>query len=96
MLAAQVVGRRALRYTPAGLPALDITLKHESTVEQEGGTRRVAVEIEALAIGTTLTLPLDALAIGSSGMFAGFLSARRNGRGVLFHLTSFDSLPDAG
>ncbi|MEP7102565.1 MAG: primosomal replication protein N, partial [Burkholderiales bacterium] len=32
VLTAQLVERGALRYTPAGLPALDLSLKHESEV----------------------------------------------------------------
>jgi primosomal replication protein N len=32
VLQAQLVERGALRYTPAGIPALDLNLKHESQV----------------------------------------------------------------
>ena len=51
VLAAQLVERGALRYTPAGLPALDLSLKHESEVSEDGQPRKVSLEIKAVAIG---------------------------------------------
>ena len=51
VLDAHLVERGALRYTPAGLPALDLSLKHESQVTQDGQPRQVSVEIKARAIG---------------------------------------------
>jgi primosomal replication protein N len=89
VLAAQLVERSALRYTPAGLPALDLGLKHESTLTQEGQPRKVSLEIAARAVGS-ITQRLASIEIGSSHGFAGFLGARRNGRGVLFHITELD------
>jgi primosomal replication protein N len=44
------------------------------------------LEIRAVAIGD-ITQPLAKLAIGTVVGFAGFLSAQRNGRGVVFHVT---------
>jgi primosomal replication protein N len=51
VLSAQLVERGALRYTPAGLPALDLSLKHESEVTQDGQPRKISMEIKARAIG---------------------------------------------
>ena len=42
-----------------------------------------------MAIGD-ITRRLGALALGHSGEFAGFLSAGRNKRGLLFHVTALD------
>jgi primosomal replication protein N len=89
MLSATLVERGALRYTPAGLPALDLSLKHESEVMQDGQPRKVSVEIKARAIGA-ITQRVAALEIGSTHGFAGFLGSQRNGRGVIFHLTELD------
>jgi primosomal replication protein N len=86
VLTAQLVAVGALRYTPAGLPALDLSLKHESQVTQDGHSRQVSVEIKARAIGE-ITRALAGLPIGSSHGFAGFLGSQRNGRGVVFHIT---------
>jgi len=92
VLAARLVERRALRYTPAGLPALDFELKHESELSEDGQPRKVSLQIRALAIGR-MALPLEALPLGACGSFAGFLAAARNGRGLLFHVTDFDPAP---
>ena len=86
VLQAQLIERGALRYTPAGIPALDLRLQHASEQTEAGHPRKVALELRAVAIGeiTRLVLPLD---IGTERGFAGFVSAQRNGRGVVFHVT---------
>ena len=89
MLSATLVERGALRYTPAGLPALDLSLRHESQVTQDGQARKVSVEIRARAIGE-ITRRVSALELGSEHGFAGFLGSQRNGRGVVFHVTGLD------
>lgn len=89
VLTAQVAERGAMRYTPAGLPALDLGLAHESVVDQGGHARKVALKMPALAIGA-IADELAARAVGFEGVFTGFLGARRNGRGVLFHLTAIE------
>jgi primosomal replication protein N len=89
VLTAQLVERGALRYTPAGLPALDLSLKHESEVTQDGQSRKVWFDIRARAIGD-ITRRVEKLELGSSHGFAGFLGSQRNGRGVVFHVTELD------
>ena len=42
VLQAQLVEKGAVRYTPAGLAAFDLSLKHESQVSQAGAPRKVA------------------------------------------------------
>ena len=86
VLAGHVVERGAMRYTPAGLPALDLKLKHESEVSEDGQPRKVSMEIRAVAIGA-VTRPVNALALGTPAGFAGFLAASRNGKGLVFHVT---------
>ena len=89
VLAARLVERRALRYTPAGLPALDFELKHESELSEDGQPRKVSLQMRAVAIGR-IAQPLQALQLGSAGSFGGFVAAARNGRGLLFHVTDFE------
>jgi primosomal replication protein N len=89
VLSATLMERAAPRYTPAGLPALDLNLKHESEVSEDGHPRKVSMEIKALAIGSVTQL-LMPLALGSAGLFAGFITSTRNGRGLLFHITSVE------
>jgi primosomal replication protein N len=89
VLAASLVERGALRYTPAGLPALDFELKHESELSEDGRPRKVSLQIRSVAIGS-ITHELAAMPLGSEGSFAGFLAAARNGRGVVFHITGLE------
>ena len=86
VLQAKVLERGAVRYTPAGLPALDLGLRHESALSEAGQLRKVSVEIRALGIGE-VAHRLAKLEIGSESGFAGFISAQRNGRGIVFHVT---------
>ena len=87
LLTATLVERAAPRYTPAGLPALDLSLQHESEVTEDGQPRKVSMEIKAVALGA-ITRQLAALELGTSCLYAGFLTSSRNKRGLLFHITS--------
>jgi primosomal replication protein N len=89
VLTARLVERGAIRYTPAGLPAFDCRLGHESMVAEDGQPRKVSLEIRALGIGA-VTQHLGRLELGSHGTFAGFLASSRNGRGLTFHITALD------
>ncbi len=89
VLSAQLVERGALRYTPAGLPACDFGLRHESEVTEAGTLRKVSLEMRAVAIGEIAERLLK-LEIGSPGTFAGFLTHQRNGRGTVLHVTEFE------
>jgi len=68
---------------------LESNLAKEWTLTEDGQTRRVSMEVRALAIGA-ITDRLSALVLGASAQFAGFLAQGRNGRGVVFHITSLD------
>jgi primosomal replication protein N len=89
VLAAHLVERGATRYTPAGLPALDLRLTHQSTVTEDGKPRQVSLEIRAVAIGA-ITRRIAALGLGEPASFAGFLTASRNGKGLVFHVTEVE------
>jgi primosomal replication protein N len=92
VLAATLAQRGAVRYTPAGLPALDLVLSHRSEASENGAPRQVSLEIKAVGIGG-IVQPLSAMALGAAGTFAGFLATARNGRGMLFHITALDTEP---
>jgi primosomal replication protein N len=78
----------ALRYTPAGIPALDLTLAHESEQQEAGQTRRVNLELRAVAFGAQAET-LARQPLGSVFGFEGFLTNTRNGKGVVFHIQDF-------
>jgi primosomal replication protein N len=95
LLSARLVERQALRYTPAGLPALDVLLQHDSEVLHEGQARKVSVELKARAMGSVVK-PVAALALGEPAQFAGFIGSMRNGRGVVFHILELHIQPGPG
>jgi primosomal replication protein N len=90
VLNATLAERGVVRYTPAGLPALDLVLKHESEVSENGQPRKVSMDIKAVAIGQGISRRIGALTLGSAGSYAGFLASGRNGRGLVFHITALD------
>ena len=78
----------ALRYTPAGLPALNIKLEHESEIQEAGQTRQVKATLKAVAFGA-MAERLVKQAIGSAWIFSGFLATPRNGKYVVLHIQEF-------
>jgi len=91
VLNASIAEASALRYTPAGLPALDFRLEHESEVSEAGQLRQVKVAIKAVAFGSVAET-LRQQAIGSSWRFTGFLATPRNGKHPVLHIQSFQQL----
>ena len=77
-----------MRYTPAGMPALNIRLEHESQIQEAGGIRTVKMTIKAVAFGSDAER-LAKQAIGSSWSFKGFLANARQGKTVVFHIQEF-------
>ena len=90
ILAAELVERGSTRYTPAGLPALDLGLKHDSEVMEDRQPRKLNLMMRAVAIGE-ITRAIAALPLGQVATFAGFVAASRNGRGLVFHVTAVDA-----
>jgi len=91
LLTAQIIERKALRYTPAGLPALDVVLEHESEVTEAQLLRKVKMEIRAVAMGP-IAQQLNLQPVGVPLGIVGFLGAPRNGRGVLLHITELNDI----
>jgi primosomal replication protein N len=89
VLSATLVERSALRYTPAGLPVLDFGLEHESELSEDGRPRKVKLALRAVGIGG-ITGALAALGLGSGATFGGFVAGSRNGKGLVFHVTSVE------
>ncbi len=85
VLTARIAEVQALRYTPAGLPALNIRLEHESDILEAGQTRQVKAALKAVAFGA-LAERLVKQAIGSDWRFSGFLASPRSSKSVVFHI----------
>jgi primosomal replication protein N len=87
-LTACIAEQAALRYTPAGLPALDLILEHSSEVQEAGQARKVQLKLRALAFGS-LAETLVKQAVGSVWTFKGFLATPRQGKSVVLHIQEF-------
>ncbi len=88
VLGASIAEANALRYTPAGLPALDLRLEHESRTTEAGQAREVKAAVKAVAFGATAER-LARQAIGSTWCFTGFLATPRNGKHAVLHIQEF-------
>jgi primosomal replication protein N len=88
VLSARIAEAGALRYTPAGLPALDLRLEHESEMSEAGGTRQVKVALKAVAFGA-IAETLSRQPATSAWRFAGFLANPRNGKHPVLHIQEF-------
>lgn len=89
VLTARIAEAKALRYTPAGLPAVDLALEHESEVVESGQRRQVRAALRAVAIGS-MAETLVRQPIGGQWSFTGFLATPRNGRHPVLHIQSFE------
>ena len=88
VLTACIAEVNPLRYTPVGLPALDLRLEHESIIQEAGQERQVKAVVKAVAFGA-MAERLVKQAIGSSWRFHGFLATPRNGKSLVFHIEEF-------
>jgi primosomal replication protein N len=89
-LDARLQSRGALRFTPAGVPALDFELAHESVQVEAGSERRVACELAAVALGP-LARKIADVEPGAQIRCSGFLARRyRTGITVALHVNEFD------
>jgi primosomal replication protein N len=77
----------ALRFTPAGIPAIEFRLRHESEQAEAQAKRQVRVELEAVAFRGEARLIAGA-ALGSLLRARGFLCARsRRSKKAVLHVT---------
>lgn len=92
-LSATVLDIKPLRYTPAGLPALEMVLEHDSDVQQAGHQRRIQLNVSALALGDIALLLAD-ITLGTPMLIKGFLAPSRKGSSKLIvHIQQADRLP---
>ena len=85
-ITAVVLEVKPLRYTPAGLPAVEMLLEHESEVIEAGQARRVQLNIPAIALGDIALLLADT-PLGASLAIQGFIAQARKGSSkVVMHI----------
>lgn len=91
VLTASLVEIAPLRYTPAGLSAVDVQIEHESELKEASVSRQVKASLRGRALGE-LAEKIIKLPLGSHCEFEGFLASPRNSRSVVFHLTQFKQI----
>ncbi len=92
-ITASLIECQPLRYTPAGIPVLDLVLDHQSEVTEAGGIRKVSFTVPAIALGD-LALMLADLPLGTSLRIEGFLAPVRKGsRRLRIHLQHASPMP---
>ena len=80
-----------MRYTPAGLPALDMRLEHGSDVQEAGQARQAKANLKAVAIGSVAER-LVQQPLGLEFKFTGFISSPRNSKQIVFHIQDFQNI----
>jgi len=88
LLTGMLVERDAMRYTPAGLPALGFRLEHSSVVHDVHAQRKVDVTVKSMAFGAVAER-LAAQPLGSSWKFSGFLASGRQSKSLVFQVQEF-------
>ena len=90
-LSANVGEVSALRYTPAGVPILTMTLLHQSEQEELGVLRQVACELDAKITGN-MALKWQNMA-GKSVEVKGFLAKRSlKSTQLVMHINHIESI----
>ena len=82
VLTATTLEVKPLRYTPAGLPAVEMVLSHESEVQEAGHMRRIELVLSAVALGD-IALLLSDTPLGASLSIQGFMAPARKGSNKL-------------
>ncbi len=100
-----VVQVQSLRYTPAGIPAVNLVLEHESTVTELDVPRTVKLQVKAVAFGA-LAETLSRQSLEACGRFQGIMAApkrfnkdkrpKRNTQSLLFKRKRFCRFTVAG
>ena len=94
-LSGTLVELGALRYTPAGLPAVEFHIRHESTRTEAGTERIVRAEVAALAFGTVARQVASA-GLGIALRAQGFLAAKsQRSAKIVLHVTDIEFMEGA-
>ncbi|MSQ65143.1 MAG: primosomal replication protein N [Limnohabitans sp.] len=90
-LTARIVEISSMRYSPSGLPVVDVRLEHESQLEEAGVQRKVNLLLKSKAMGI-LAEKLSLQELNATFHFTGFLASSTNSKSVVFHIHSYQSV----
>ena len=86
----------ALRYTPAGVPALNFTISHASEQVEAGNRREVQCEVASLALDKAAMLA-SRFNVGDDVLVEGFLARRsRNSAQLVLHVNAVELAAGVG
>jgi primosomal replication protein N len=89
-LSGTLVELGALRYTPAGMPAVEFRIRHESSVTEAGSERSVQAEVPAVAFDK-VARQVASIGLGSALRAKGFLAAKsRRSAKIVLHVTDIE------
>ncbi len=90
MLSGKLIELDALRYTPAGIPAVNFRLSHASEQIETGKARTVECEVAGLAFEREARL-MAAARPGMQVTVTGFLAAKsRDSKQLVLHATNIE------
>jgi primosomal replication protein N len=90
-LSAKVIGKEAIRYTPAGIAVVKLTLEHQGMQSEAGAQRQVQFEMTAHVLGQAAK-QAQVLQLGQVVRVQGFLAPTRKGAKQLrLHITHIES-----
>jgi primosomal replication protein N len=80
----------ALRYTPAGIPIVELKLEHESPQQEANKTRTVMCEVAAVAAGQ-IAQRMVQVPLGARIKASGFLAHRGKSKvQLVLHINEFE------
>ena len=89
-LSGTLVELGTLRYTPAGLAAVEFRISHDSTRTEAGTERRVRAEVPAVAFDT-VARQVAATGLGTALRANGFLAAKsQRSAKIVLHVTNIE------
>lgn len=90
VLSGRIAEIDALRYTPAGIPALNLTLAHRSAQSEAGMAREVECEVKVVALGEQAQQAARCK-VGDGLRIHGFLARKsRNSAHLVLHANSIE------
>jgi primosomal replication protein N len=94
-LSGTLVELGTLRYTPAGLPAVEFRIRHESSKVEAGSERRVRAEVPAVAFDT-VARQIATTELGTALRAQGFLAAKsQRSAKIVLHVTNIEFMEGA-
>ena len=79
-----------MRYTPAGIPAVEFRLQHESEREEAGAKRRINAEVAGIAFEAQARL-LAKANLSTEIKLQGFLAAKsKRSKKLVLHVTHIE------